>query len=95
MISAMSGNSVIEMTEENYMFKLSLFADRLLQWMDENPTAIQPANRVESVRSFLNDGVPDLSVSRQRAKQPWGIEVPGDSSHTMYITPRAVRILRI
>ncbi len=80
-----TGNPVVRMREENYMFRLSDFGAALTAWLDTNPGAIVPRAREGEVRSFIADGLPDLSVSRSAAKLTWGIPVPGDRSHTMYV----------
>lgn len=85
MVSALTGHPVIEMREENYMFRLSEFALPLQRWLDETPSPVQPSNRLSAVRNLVAGGLDDLSVSRHRRKQPWGIEVPGDPEHTVYV----------
>jgi methionyl-tRNA synthetase len=86
MVSAATGHPVIEMREENYMFRLSSFAEPLRKWLNETtPSPVQPPNRQSAVENLLSSGLDDLSVSRHRRKQPWGIEVPGDSDHTVYV----------
>lgn len=73
------------MNEENYMFRLSQFGPRLLAWLRENPRAIQPQRFYHSVLQWLQEELPDLSVSRQRSRLQWGIPVPGDPDQTVYV----------
>ena len=67
--------------EKNYFFRLSAYADKLLAWYDTNP--VRPESRLNEVRSFVKGGLRDLSISRTAVK--WGIPVPGDPSHTVYV----------
>lgn len=85
MVAIESGQRVEWTSEENYKFKLSAFGDRLLQWIDENPSAIVPNNRKNEVISWINQGLSDLSVSRLRSRLDWGIQVPNDPEHTIYV----------
>jgi methionyl-tRNA synthetase len=67
--------------EKNYFFRLSAYADKLLAWYDTNP--VRPESRLNEVRSFVKGGLRDLSISRTTVK--WGIPVPGDPKHTVYV----------
>ncbi|HEX3154304.1 MAG TPA: methionine--tRNA ligase [Candidatus Angelobacter sp.] len=69
--------------EENYYFKLSAFADQLLAHFQQNPGFIRPETRRNEVIAFVKSGLRDLSVSRSTFK--WGIPVPGDPKHVMYV----------
>lgn len=69
--------------EESYFFKLSAFQDRLLEYYEQNPGFIRPEARRNEVISFVSSGLKDLSVSRTSVK--WGIPVPDDPEHTMYV----------
>ena len=69
--------------EESYFFKLSEFEDKLLQFYDENPGFIAPESRRNEVISFVKGGLRDLSISRTSFK--WGVQVPGDDDHVMYV----------
>ncbi|MBL8205672.1 MAG: methionine--tRNA ligase [Blastocatellia bacterium] len=69
--------------EESYFFKLSAFQDRLLEYYEQNPNFIRPEARRNEVISFVSSGLKDLSVSRTSVK--WGIPVPDDPEHTMYV----------
>ena len=70
-------------SEENYFFKLSAFENKLLELYAERPELIEPETRRNEVLSFVRGGLRDLSVSRTSFK--WGIPVPGDESHVMYV----------
>jgi methionyl-tRNA synthetase len=69
--------------EENYFFKLSAFADRLLQLYTEQPDFIRPETRRNEVMSFVRGGLRDLSISRSTFS--WGIPVPDDPKHVIYV----------
>jgi methionyl-tRNA synthetase len=71
--------------EKNYFFRLSKYAPRLLEWYARTPSPIQPESRRNEVRSFVEGGLRDLSISRTAASVKWGIPVPGDPSHTIYV----------
>ena len=78
------GREVHLAEEEAYFFKLSEYRDKLLAFYDENPEFIQPESRKnEMVNNFLKDGLEDLCVSR--TSFDWGIKVPFDPSHVVYV----------
>jgi methionyl-tRNA synthetase len=70
-------------TEENYFFKLSAFERKLLELYEQNPTFIRPDTRRNEVLSFVRGGLRDLSISRTSFS--WGIPVPGDEKHVVYV----------
>ena len=70
-------------SEENYFFKLSAFENKLLRFYEENPEFMQPESTRREVVSFVRSGLKDLSVSRTSFK--WGIPVPGDEKHVVYV----------
>lgn len=72
-----------KISEESYFFKLSEFQQPLLDLYDSRPDFVQPESRRNEVRSFVAGGLKDLSVSRVSVK--WGITVPGDENHTIYV----------
>ncbi|CAN9515182.1 unnamed protein product [Ophioblennius macclurei] len=84
-VSLESGHKVEWMKEENYMFRLSAFRSQLLEWLEANPQAVQPERFHQAVVQWLQDDLPDLSVSRQRSRLQWGIPVPGDAEQTIYV----------
>ena len=69
--------------EESYFFKLSAFQDKLLKLYDEHPDFVEPAFRMNEVRSFVEGGLNDLSVSR--TSFDWGVPVPFDDGHVTYV----------
>jgi methionyl-tRNA synthetase len=69
--------------EENYFFKLSTFADRLLNLYTQHPDFIRPETRRNEVMSFVRGGLRDLSISRSTFS--WGIPVPDDPKHVIYV----------
>jgi methionyl-tRNA synthetase len=69
--------------EESYFFRLSKYADRLLEHYAKHPEFIQPDTRRNEVVSFVKGGLRDLSVSR--TSFTWGIPVPGNPKHVMYV----------
>lgn len=73
------------MKEENYMFRLSTFRLQLLEWLSGNEQAVQPQRFHQAVVQWLQEDLPDLSVSRHRSRLQWGIPVPGDPEHTIYV----------
>jgi methionyl-tRNA synthetase len=70
-------------SEENYFFKLSAFERKLLEYYDEHPEFIRPDTRRNEVISFVRSGLRDLSISR--TSFTWGIPVPGDEKHVIYV----------
>lgn len=80
---APSGAPVEWVVEPSYFFKLASWQDRLLEFYDAHPDFIAPASRRNEVTSFVKSGLRDLSVSRTSFK--WGIPVPGDPAHVMYV----------
>jgi len=71
--------------EENYFFKFSEFEDRLKELYRNNPDLVIPSFRFNEIKSFVDRGLEDFSISRLKEKMPWGIEVPGDNNHVMYV----------
>ncbi|MED3574109.1 methionine--tRNA ligase [Cytobacillus praedii] len=78
------GRSVNKVKEESYFFKVSKYADRLLQYYEENPSFIQPESRKnEMINNFIKPGLEDLAVSRTTFD--WGVKVPGNPKHVVYV----------
>ena len=71
--------------EENYFFKYSEFGEKLLKFYKENPNFVVPDFRFNEIKSFVSSGLQDFSISRLKSKMPWGISVPGDNEHVMYV----------
>lgn len=80
-----NGTEVTWVEEPSYFFKLSEYTDKLLKLYEEHPEFIQPASRRNEIISFVKGGLKDLSVSRDKSRLHWGIPVPGDDRHVMYV----------
>ena len=72
-----------KMTEETYFFRLSKYTEPLLKFYEEHPDAIMPKERYNEVVSFIKSGLRDQSISRTTLK--WGIPLPGDEKHVIYV----------
>ncbi|MGY6708104.1 MAG: methionine--tRNA ligase [Rhizobiaceae bacterium] len=77
------GSPVEWQEEETYFFRLSAYQDKLLELYEKNPDFIGPAERRNEVMSFVKSGLRDLSISRSTFS--WGVPVPGDEKHVMYV----------
>ena len=78
------GRPVQKVKEESYFFKVSKYADRLLQYYEENPGFIQPESRKnEMINNFIKPGLEDLAVSRTTFD--WGIKIPSNPKHVIYV----------
>ena len=77
------GRPTETVSEENYFFKLSAMEQKLLQHYQEHPEFIRPETRRNEVMAFVRSGLRDLSISRTSVK--WGIPVPGDAAHVIYV----------
>jgi methionyl-tRNA synthetase len=77
------GVAVEQVAEESYFFRLSAYQDRLLRHYDEHPGFVVPETRLNEVASFVRMGLQDLSISR--TKVAWGVRVPDDPAHVMYV----------
>ena len=82
-ISKTSGSSVEWVEEESYFFKLSAWTDKLLEHYKKNKEFILPSSRRNEVVSFVEKGLKDLSISR--TSFTWGIPVPKDNKHVIYV----------
>ncbi len=71
--------------EENYFFKYSEFGEKLINFYDKNPDFVTPEFRLNEIRSFIEGGLQDFSISRLKSKMSWGVPVPGDDDHVMYV----------
>lgn len=71
--------------EENYFFRFSKYTEPLKRFYAENPDFVIPEFRFNEMRAFVDGGLEDFSVSRLKTKMPWGIPVPEDDSHVMYV----------
>ncbi|MDR3520109.1 MAG: methionine--tRNA ligase [Acidocella sp.] len=82
-VAIASGAAVEWVVEPSYFFKLSAFQDRLLAHYEAHPDFIAPTAKRNEILSFVKGGLNDLSVSRTSFS--WGIPVPGDAAHVMYV----------
>jgi methionyl-tRNA synthetase len=71
------------MKEENYFFRLSAFADRLLEWYADNPGAVGPESKRNEALGLVKGGLQDVSVTR--TSLDWGVRVPWDEKHVFYV----------
>jgi methionyl-tRNA synthetase len=85
-LSKESGKPVEWTREENYKFKLNEFKARLLEWLEESPNAIVPPHAYREVLQHLKSpDLGDISVSRLKSRVQWGISVPNDPDHVVYV----------
>jgi methionyl-tRNA synthetase len=71
--------------EENYFFKFSAYQEKLLQFYKEHHRFVLPAFHYNEIIAFVEKGLEDFSISRLKKKMPWGVDVPNDSEHVMYV----------
>lgn len=82
----MHPNRAIEIIkEENYFFKFSKLEGKLQELYKNNSTLVIPDERFNEIKAFLNRHLEDFSISRLKTKMPWGVPVPGDDDHVMYV----------
>ncbi|MGH6727687.1 MAG: methionine--tRNA ligase, partial [Pseudolabrys sp.] len=81
-VASKTGTPVEWMEEESYFFRLSAYADKLLK-LYERPNYVLPKERLNEVASFVRGGLKDLSISRTTFD--WGVKVPGNDKHIMYV----------
>lgn len=77
------GRPVEWVTQESYFFRMSRYQDRMYQYIVDHPEFIQPPSRRNEMLSFIRAGLEDLSISRTGLT--WGIPVPGDPDHVIYV----------
>ncbi|MDB9745738.1 methionine--tRNA ligase, partial [Candidatus Pelagibacter sp.] len=82
-IATSSGSLVEWIEEESYFFRLSKWQDSLLEYYENNPDFISPKSRRNEVISFVKSGLKDLSISRKAFS--WGIKVPNNPEHVIYV----------
>ena len=82
-LATKSGTPVEWVEEESYFFKLSAYQDKLLDLYAKHPDFVLPKERLNEVASFVRGGLQDLSISRTTFD--WGIRVPGNDKHIMYV----------
>ncbi len=71
--------------EQNYFFKFSNYQEKLLNLYKKQPDFVVPESRFNEIKKFVEMGLEDFSISRLKEKMPWGIPVPGDNEHVMYV----------
>lgn len=71
--------------EENYFFRYSKYGEKLLALYKDRPDFVIPESRLNEMKAFIERGLEDFSISRLASKMPWGISVPGDETHVMYV----------
>ncbi len=77
------GTPVEWVAEESYFFKLSAYGDKLLAWYESHPDFVVPDKYFNEIKAFVKRGLADLSISRTTFD--WGVPVPGDPKHVMYV----------
>ena len=82
-----NGTPVAWVEEESYFFKLSEYTQKLLSYYEQNPKFIQPSSRLNEIKAFVGQegGLRDLSISRHKDRLHWGIPVPDNEEHVMYV----------
>ena len=71
--------------EENYFFRWSNYGQKLLDFYEKNPEFVVPDFRFNEIKKFIERGLEDFSISRLKEKMPWGVLVPEDEKHVMYV----------
>ena len=71
--------------EENYFFRFSKYSEKLLNLYENGPSFVIPDFRLNEMKALIGRGLEDFSISRLKEKMPWGVSVPGDSEHVMYV----------
>lgn len=79
------GNEVVPLKEKNYFFRMSKYQKPLIDWIEQNPSFIQPDFRRNEVLGFLRKPLHDLCISRPKARLAWGIELPFDPDYVTYV----------
>jgi methionyl-tRNA synthetase len=85
LVCAIHSKPVERLEETNYFFKLSEFQQPLLDYYEQNPNFIQPESARNEVISFVRRDLTDLSISRSKEKFDWGIDIPWDKDHVIYV----------
>ena len=77
--------NIEEIEEENYFFRFSKYQKPILKFYEENSDFVLPDFRFNEIKKFVNQGLKDFSVSRLKSKMPWGVPVPNDPDHSMFV----------
>ncbi len=83
--SAINFKPLVKYSEDTWFFRLSKWAPKLIEHIEANPMFIQPKSRRNEVLSKLKMGIEDLCISRNKTKLPWGIDMPNDPGHVVYV----------
>ncbi|MBN2089017.1 methionine--tRNA ligase [candidate division KSB1 bacterium] len=78
------GKPPVSYAEENFFFRLSKYSHAVIDYVNSHPDFLKPESKKQELLNFLK-GMEDISISRNRANLPWGIEVPNEPEHTMYV----------
>ncbi|HEY2003679.1 MAG TPA: methionine--tRNA ligase [Candidatus Saccharimonadia bacterium] len=73
------------MKAENYFFKLSAYTDRVKELISSGALVVRPESRKNEVMALLERGLEDISISREKGQLDWGVQVPDDQDHVMYV----------
>ena len=79
------GRKIEKIKEESYFFKMSKYQDQLLSYIEKNPQCIQPEVRKNEIISFVKSGLKDQSITRTKKSLQWGIDLPFDNNHVVYV----------
>ncbi|HEC93453.1 MAG TPA: methionine--tRNA ligase, partial [Candidatus Atribacteria bacterium] len=79
------GRKIEKIKEESYFFKMSKYQEQLLSYIENNPNCIQPEVRKNEIVSFIKSGLKDQSITRTKKSLQWGIDVPFDNNHVIYV----------
>lgn len=79
------GRKIEKIKEESYFFKMSKYQEQLLSYIEDNPKCIQPEVRKNEIISFIKSGLKDQSITRAKKSLQWGINVPFDNNHVIYV----------
>lgn len=89
-VSPVSGKPYERTSEENYFFRLSAFAPKIKEAIETDAVKVVPEERKNEVLALINEGVEDVSFSRSSELHSWGIQVPGNPNHTIYVSVSAL-----
>ncbi|MBN2395691.1 MAG: methionine--tRNA ligase [Candidatus Atribacteria bacterium] len=79
------GRPLEKYKEESYFFRMSQYQEKLLQYIEQHPDCIQPESRKNEIVRFIQNGLKDQSVTRIKSSLNWGIDVPFDNQHVVYV----------
>jgi len=79
------GRKIEKIKEESYFFKMSKYQDQILSYFEKNTQCIQPKSRRNEIISFMKGGLKDQSITRTKKSLKWGIDVPFDNNHVIYV----------